>query len=305
MNTFKNFLSFVEISTKLASFLPFLLALSYAAYAFGSVNITGTLLFLLAMFLFDMAVTAINNHIDRREAKRPGHFPRGVSLAIIITMCLASAAIGFYLVWLYGFVILVFGGICFAAGIGYTFGPFPISKSPYGELVSGLVQGFCLPIMVVFINAPGGAYISYSFTHPMLDLRLDIMGLLRFVVVMFPLMGCIANVMMANNISDYEKDMTTRYTFPRHVGIKWALVAFESIYAAVYLSVIAACVLGIVPMYSLLVLLTGIIVRKNIQQFKKRQLKAETFLLSIQNFVIIVVSYALCIGIGAIVQALA
>lgn len=304
MAKLKNFLSFIEISTKLASFLPFLLAVFFACFTYGKINVYSTLLFLFSMVLFDLAVTAINNYIDRREAKREGHYSRFTSLVIIFSLCLVSGAVGIYLTYLHGLVILFFGAVCFAAGIGYSYGPFPISKSPYGEVVSGLIQGFCLPFMAVYINAPEGMYITYSFMNPSLSIQLNLLNLIKFVVVMFPLACCIANIMLANNISDIEKDKPVRYTFPRHLGVKRALIVFEALYYTGYLSIIVAVIFGWVPAYSLAVLLTLIIVNKNIKQFQKKQIKSETFLLSIQNFVLIIVSYIFCMGIGALVNAI-
>jgi 1,4-dihydroxy-2-naphthoate polyprenyltransferase len=41
---------------------------------------------------------------------------------------------GLYLIWLGGFIIAVVGLACLLAGYGYSAGPFPISRSPFGEV---------------------------------------------------------------------------------------------------------------------------------------------------------------------------
>ena len=53
------FLEFVEIKTKLASLFPFVLGTLFTLYRFGSINALNTILFFIAMVVFDMATTAI------------------------------------------------------------------------------------------------------------------------------------------------------------------------------------------------------------------------------------------------------
>ena len=63
------FLELVEIRTKLASLFPFLLGVLYAGYYFEAFNPINTVLFFVAMLVFDMATTAINNTMDYVKAK--------------------------------------------------------------------------------------------------------------------------------------------------------------------------------------------------------------------------------------------
>lgn len=300
MKGLKKFLSFVEIRTKLASILPFLTGISYVYFVNHTINVKSTIVFFIGMLLFDMATTAINNYIDMREAGAQGYFIRPVMLGMIFSMCLAAAALGLYLTYLHGLVVLFMGIICFAAGICYTFGPAPISRSPYGEVVSGLVEGFCLPFLAVFINSQPADFIQYDYLNPFLHLQINPIGIIKLFLVTTPLICCIANIMLANNICDLEADANSRYTLPRHIGRKNALLVFSALYYAAYLAIAAACVLRVIPILSLLTLLTFVTIRKNISQFHRRQSKAETFGFSIQNFVLIIVPYIFCIGIGAI-----
>ena len=73
-DTVKSFLDFVEIRTKLATFLPFLVALAYSFYMTGRINVQSTLIYLAAALLLDMSVTAINNHFNKREEKEKPHY---------------------------------------------------------------------------------------------------------------------------------------------------------------------------------------------------------------------------------------
>ncbi|MCL2772086.1 MAG: UbiA family prenyltransferase [Oscillospiraceae bacterium] len=295
----QNFFSFVEITTKIASLIPFWVGLTYAFYLTGGVNIIGTLVFFAAGFLFDMSTTAINMYIDHKEAGIPGHYSKIVSLAIIFSFILTAGALGLLLTYWHGLQILLAGGACFAAGIFYTYGPAPISKSPYGEAVSGIIQGFVLTFIVVAINAP--PMVSFDFNGiGSCTVWIDIAGLAKLFLVSFPMVGGIANIMLANNISDLELDRNTRYTLPRHIGVKNALRLFAAVYYSSYLSIAAACFLRVIPWTCLLVLPTLFIVQHNIKLFFAKQSKSETFPFAIINFVLINAPLAVCIMIGGL-----
>lgn len=63
------FFELVEIRTKLASILPFAIGTLFAVTYFHTFNAVNTILFFMAMLLFDMMTTALNNLMDYRKAK--------------------------------------------------------------------------------------------------------------------------------------------------------------------------------------------------------------------------------------------
>ena len=300
MKTLKTFLSFVEIQTKLASVMPFLAALAYAFYLTGAINLRNSLIYLVAAFLFDMAVTAINNYMDKRETKAVPHFSRPVSLVIIFTMATAAGVLGLYLAHLYGLAVLLAGMICFVAGVAYTYGPAPISKSPYGEAVSGFVMGFVIMFIVVSINAPTVPMVDIVFYHWHLYIDINLANLLAFGLVTLPAVCLIANIMLANNICDLEADKATRYTMARHIGVPNALALFATLNCVAYLAIVAASILGILPLWCLITLVTVLPVQKNIRLFFKRQVKRETFSLAVKNFMLIMLVFILTMLLGAV-----
>ena len=300
MGTVKTFFSFVEIRTKLASVLPFFAAMAYAFHLTGSINLRDSVIYLVAALLFDMAVTAINNYIDKRETKSALHFSRAVSLAIIFAMTAAAAALGLYLAYSHGLAVLLAGIICFTAGIAYTYGPAPISKSPYGEAVSGFVMGTVIMFIVVSINAPELALADITVNDGRLNIGIDIVNLAAFALVTLPAACLIANIMLANNICDIEADRATRYTMARHIGVPNALALFATLNCTAYLAVVAAVVLGIVPVWCLAVLVTVWPVQKNIRAFFRRQVKPDTFVLSVRNFVLVMAVFTVTMAIGGI-----
>ena len=92
----------VELKTKLASVLPFFIGILFAKFYFNDFNVTNTLIFLIAMLLFDMATTTLNNLMDFISAKdsrykyqvnivgRAHLKPQRVALGLISLMTIAA-----------------------------------------------------------------------------------------------------------------------------------------------------------------------------------------------------------------------
>lgn len=300
MKAVKNFLSFVEISTKIASVFPFLVGTGYVLYRHGHLQIRQTLVFFAAMLLFDMTTTALNNHVGQRQTGRVPHYSDAVSIAIILLMGLTATALGLYLVTLSGIIVLLVGIFCFGVGIIYNYGPLPISRTPFGELISGTVMGICIPFLAVEINHPILLEISMIGSSHIL-IAMDWMAILAFGVIVMPLICCIANIMLANNICDVEEDVEVRrYTLVFYIGKENSLRLYKLLYMTSYVFIVIGAVCRLVPFFTVAVFLTLIPVRKNIRRFMERQDKQETFFMAILNFLFILAPYAACIWIGCL-----
>jgi len=298
MDAIKRLIDFTEIKTKVASVFPFMVTLAYCFFLRHTIHVRDSAIFFVAMLLFDMVTTMINNYINLKEDNKRAYFSKPVMLLMIFGTAIVSAAIGLYLSQTYGIAFFLAGLFCFIIGVGYTYGPTPISRSLYGEGSSGITMGFVIPYLVTAINAPG--LIQITFNHWNAAVQLDLAGLLKLLLVCIPLIFCIANIMLANNICDLEVDKSTRYTMPRHIGRKKAVRLFAALYVLVYIAIIAACALRIIPWICLLVLPTALPVYRNIKQFQAKQVKSETFIISIRNFLLILVPYAICMWIGGL-----
>jgi 1,4-dihydroxy-2-naphthoate octaprenyltransferase len=303
MNPVVSYLKFVEITTKIASFMPFFIGAAYCYHVSGRLNGRCTLVFCLAMFLFDMGVTAINNYFDKRRSGENPHFSDKASLGIIAFLTLTSAGIGIYLTSVFGMLLLAAGAACFFFGIFYTAGPISISRTPYGEIFSGPVQGLLIPFILVVINLPKGYVMAVDLDFATLTLTgsVNIGNALRFVLACMPAGICISNLMLANNICDVERDAKSkRYTLPYYIGREKACLLFKFLYAAVYGSIAAAWAIGAIPWICLLNLAACPLVMKNASAFTKNPVKSETFLFNLKNFVIILAPYAVTILAGGI-----
>ncbi|HKK83494.1 MAG TPA: UbiA family prenyltransferase [Atribacterota bacterium] len=299
---FEKFLSFIEIKTKITSLFAFLLALAYLFYIKQPIDWLATSVFFASMFIFDLATTAINNYIDTKTNHQTLQFKRNHALVILLLLLATSTVLGIYLVVLTDLVVLFMGGICFLSGILYTFGPIPISRLPLGEIVSGLFYGFFIPFLMLYINMPEGTFLIFDLntTSMAFYLRLNILPIITIILLSVAPVCTTANIMLANNICDLEKDVKVkRYTLPYYIGDK-AIPLFAWIYYITYIATILMVLLNILSPLILLSFLNIFLVNKNIRQFTKVQNKETTFLVSIKNYIIIMGSNTLLIFLSGL-----
>lgn len=293
------FLKYVEIKTKITSVFAFLFTLSFLFYQGIGIGFKRTSIFFIAMLMFDLTTTAINNHIDSKTNNQTLQFKRTTSLFIICFMFALSAALGLYLVYITDIVVLILGAFCFLIGVLYTAGPIPISRMPLGELFSGLLYGFFIPIILLYINMPPGEYLVLAINPVRISLELNVFPVLTAVLLSVTPTCLTASIMLANNICDMEKDITVkRFTLPYYIGRKNALRLYAYLFYITYLSVIIMVALSILPAITLLSLLTLIPVQRNINRFIEVQDKDGTFPTSISNYITIMSANTLLIFLG-------
>ena len=310
-----SFLKLVEIQTKVASMIPFLLGTTYVLYRFDNFNTINFILMFISLLSFDMTTTALNNYIDYKKAiKKHGfgyeshnaivsyNLKEKAVVAVIITMIAIAVVAGIMLYVNTGFIVLLLGAISFGIGILYSFGPIPISRTPFGEFFSGFTMGFVITFLAAYIHLKDLGFIAYFYQSGVLNISLNLPELLQISLIsVMPICG-IANIMLANNICDIEDDVVNRrYTLPVYIGREKALLLFKFIYYIGYLAVVIALFLGIVPILSVLVLPTLIIVNKNIKAFYKLQTKEKTFIMAVKNFVISNIALVITIALGIII----
>lgn len=312
----KSFFKFVEIQTKLASVISFLLGTMLALYRYQKLDMVNLLLMFISLLSFDMTTTAINNYIDYKSARKKSGYgyeehnaivrdniKESTAAAVIIVLFTTAALTGFLLFLNTNTAVLLLGAISFAVGVLYSAGPVPISRTPLGEIYSGMFMGFLIPFLSAFIHALDRNILALLFNNPVFTFRMDVVEVLAIFICSVPAVVGIANIMLANNICDMEDDIENkRYTLPLYIGKEKALLVFKILYCIAYLSVILAIVLKVLPYTAVLFFITFIPVRKNIHAFEQNQSKAETFALSVKNFtlmnVFLIISIILGIGVN-------
>ncbi|MBU3105911.1 1,4-dihydroxy-2-naphthoate polyprenyltransferase [Clostridium gasigenes] len=314
----QSFLKLVEIQTKVASVIPFMIGTSYAIFKFDNFNIKNAFLMFLAMIFFDMTTTAINNYMDYKKAiKKDGYGyethnavvsyninPKTVRVTIYIMLVIA-AVLGIVLVENTDIVVLALGMVSFTIGILYSFGPIPISRTPFGEILSGLTMGFIITFISVYIHIFDFNIIkiTLSLSSNLLGLSLNINELVAIFIVSIPAIVGISNIMLANNICDIEEDIENkRYTLPIYIGKENALKIFKALYYIGFISIIVGVVFRILPWISLVTLIALKPINNNINEFMKLQTKKDTFILAVKNFVAMNGIYIVTIIVGIFLE---
>jgi 1,4-dihydroxy-2-naphthoate octaprenyltransferase len=119
-----------------------------------------------AVLCVDMGTTGFNSYFDYRNGTdtKTYNFERdkvlvheGVdpSHALFISVALFGLAgvLGLVLAWLTSWWLLLVGGLCLVVGYAYTGGPYPISRTPFGELFAGGFLGTVLFVLSYFMQA--------------------------------------------------------------------------------------------------------------------------------------------------------
>lgn len=302
-----SFLSLVEIQTKTASVIPFIIGLLFSIYRYNQIEPINLTIMFISMICLDMATTAINNYMDFKKTQEENiifvnNLQRKHILMIIFLLLVLSLTAGFTLFIRTDLVVLFIGIIGFIIGILYSYGPIPLSYTPLGELLSGTVMGGLIFFVTVYIQQEPGFIISYQIEQWVLSIDININECIILLIVSIPSIVLIANIMLANNLCDMDKDSKNgRKTLPIVLGRKWGLYIFNFLYLITYLSVIGAVILDWLPVISLLVLLTVFPVYKNLKIFYKKQDKSETFVLSVKNFVLISLTNIVALILGIVI----
>lgn len=305
------FLEFVEIRTKVASLFPLVIGLLWHLYRYGQLNWTNTIIFSLAVLTFDLATTAINNTMDYKKALDKTYQEQdnvigrhgldyGQMVAIIFALLGLATALSLVLVWRTDWLLLPMGAVCFLIGIFYTFGPIPLSRLPLGEVFSGLTMGFGIFFLANYVQDPR-ALIQGQLTEGVFQLSFSLFDLLQLAILSLPLVALIANIMLANNLCDYQQDLKNdRYTIVHYLTPQGGVKLYLVLSLVPWLSFLTAILLGWLPWWAL-----GIFVLlpkhwQSVKTFSAKQVKRETFIESIKSFVLMSSLYVLVLLVALV-----
>lgn len=310
----RSFLKLVEIKTKTASMLPFIIGTLFCIYRFNSFNLFNFIIMFISLITFDMATTTLNNYIDYlSDKKKRGYgyeehnsivkykIPLKFVNLTLGTLLIIAIVSGFILFIRTNILVLIIGIISFIIGIIYTFGPIPISRTPFGELFSGFFMGFVIIFLSIYIHLNNELLVNLYSDGFFTVIKFNIVELFIVLLISIPSITGISNIMLANNICDMEEDKSNeRYTLPLYIGKEYSLRLFNILYLISFFSIILSVIIKVVPLVCLLSVLTIIPITNNIKLFYEKQSKSETFHLSVINYLIIGASFAFTMLIGII-----
>jgi 1,4-dihydroxy-2-naphthoate octaprenyltransferase len=312
----KGFIKYVELPTKIASVTPFMLGILFTLFRYQKLDTANLLIMFISMICFDMATTAINNYYDyKNELKHfkdnyDGNNPMFIfniskkkGSFIILTLVAVAIFFGILLTVRTNLLVLAIGALCFFMGIIYTFGPVPISRTPFGEAFSGFFMGFFITFLTVYSSIYNEDFFGVYLNGYILTAKFDLLEGLIILLISMPLVTGIANIMLANNICDLEDDIkVNRFTLTYYIGREKALRLYRYIYYSAYVCMFLGVFTRVLPVSCIFALLTIIVINKNIDKLEKNPVKSETFVTAVQNFTLLGFTYILCILIGMILM---
>lgn len=252
--------------TLIASLGPVLIGFSFASYHYVpekdfSSALLRVLLVFLVVSLSQIAINCYNEYFDYKSGLdkdqvvgNSGSITKdGISPSMIKKIADAhlglAVLLGCFLAWNTSLSLLPFGFLCVLIGYLYSGGPYPISRTPYGEVASGFAMGFAIVVIIAFVWI--GEY----------KLALLIPALPSFLLV--------AAIMLTNNLRDMTNDKKHgRRTLPIQVGREKALTLLKNGFYLVFAWTLLWTLFGYSPWPALLSLMAMVPARRVITIFQ-------------------------------------
>ncbi|QJD72922.1 UbiA family prenyltransferase [Lactobacillus acetotolerans] len=287
--TLTDFFELVRLNTKLNSLMPYLIGILFTYYFFHTFNWQNSLIYLVAQGAIALFVTGFNNVQDYRLAKsndfKKNHNVIGknklsprTAMDVMLPLLLIASILGIWLTVRTNWFILLIGIPGLLTSVFYTYGPVPFSRTPIGELLAGLFEGFGITFLTVYINAPIKEIATLNFNWPAFSLNGNLQNLLIIFLISLPEVFFNAATMLADNTCDLKADLQNgRHTLPSYIGVKNSLRLFAYLTLGTYVTVTIAVILRVLPIWQLLVFITLPKLIKNVKAFNAKQTKDMTF----------------------------
>lgn len=194
----REFVRLIRVPSLSATVIPIITGGASAIASYGSANVLLWLDMFAAALLMQIAANILNEHGDyvNRIDTSPSHgfagsIVRGVATPReVLTLAIATDTMALLLaiplVIARGYAILFAGMFGAFVSVVYSEGPYPLSKTPFGEPAVGLTMGV-VEVAAAQLAAAG---------------RLSALALL----LSAPLSLLVASILASNNIRDIEKD---------------------------------------------------------------------------------------------------
>ncbi len=205
------------------------------------------------------------------------------ALTIAVASLLLTAAIGIYFVVLQGWQLLVIGILGLFLLVSYT----PLWV--YNPILSLIAPGLGFGILMVM-----GTHFALT-------------GTLTWTAVIASLVPTflVSDLLLLNQFPDVEADQSIgRKSLPITVGRKVSAQIYGLQLLLTYLAIILGVVLKILPVFSLIALLTSILSWRNYQQVRRNAEDTPALIPSMGMNVIIILSTMLLLAIGLFIGSL-
>lgn len=260
--------------TLAAALGPTILGAAFSYYAFGAAHGTGlaifhTFLIFLAVVTAQIVANLWNEYKDFKsgldagqKVGNAGSITRGaITPELIVTMIkvlmVVPIIIGLYLSATITWYYIPAGFLCILISFLYSGGPKPISRTPFGEISSGIAMGFAIVLIT-----------GYAWTR---DLSLALL------IPAIPSTLLVGSIMLTNNIRDIRNDESHgRRTLPILLGRERALSLMSVTYLFNFIWILAWIIIGHMTWFSLFAFLAAPLAFKTVHTLST---KIDEFLL--------------------------
>ena len=251
--------------TLAAALGPTILGAAFSYYSFGALHGTGlaifhTILIFLAVVSAQIIANLWNELKDFKSGLDAGQkignagsltrgavTPKLISTMIKVLM-IVPIIIGLYLSATITWWYIPAGIICILISFLYSGGPKPISRTPFGEISSGIAMGFAIVLIT-----------GFAWTRELS---------LAFLIPALPATLLVGSIMLTNNIRDIRNDEKHgRRTLPIVLGRDRAISLMSITYIFNFFWIGAWIYLKVLPIPALLALLAIIPAFKTIKTF--------------------------------------
>lgn len=251
--------------TLAAALGPTILGAAFSYYAFGALHGTGlaifhTILIFLAVVSAQIIANLWNELKDFKSGLDAGQkignagsltrgavTPKLISTMIKVLM-IVPIIIGLYLSATITWWYIPAGIICILISFLYSGGPKPISRTPFGEISSGIAMGFAIVLIT-----------GFTWTRELS---------LAFLIPALPATLLVGSIMLTNNIRDIRNDEKHgRRTLPIVLGRDRAISLMSITYIFNFIWIGAWIYLKVLPIPALLALIAIIPAFKTINIF--------------------------------------
>lgn len=275
--TLKSLNELVEFRTSIAIITSVFSGTAYSYYVNNEYNIYLFLAMVIASILLDGAATVFNHYFDFKKAKTKEGYLYNVHnpivahgippfIAFMIGLLLVGIAglLGLYIIFATHWILIFIGGVSILIAYFYSGGKYPISYSPFGEVVSGLFEGSIVFSISYFIQSS-----SFSF---------------MVFLISIPIALSISNIMLANNICDIDEDKENgRRTLPIIIGRDSSIKLLIISHALMFILNTIYLILGYLPLSMIIIYFLLPKAIKNILIFNKNRKKSRGFVYILKN----------------------
>jgi len=253
--------------TLTASFVPVFVGTMYASFT-NSIDCGLFAAMMVASLLIQSATNMFNEYYDfvrgldtedsvgiSGSIVRDGMQPKTILNSALIFFGLAML-LGVYISASSSWWVAVIGLICMAFGYLYTGGPLPIAYTPLGEIFAGILMGSVIIGISFFIQTGAVTW--------------DV------VFISIPVAILIGSLNLANNIRDREGDKKGgRKTLAILLGHERAITLMATAFIVAYGLTLLYVALGILPVWSLITLISALKAREVIKGFRGKTTSLE------------------------------